>query len=111
MTLTEFKAWFEGFTEDMDGAPSEKQWERIKSRVGEVNGAPVTERVYVDRYYPTIWNGIPRWGSLVGSSGQAVADQKAYAQALNMTMPAEPFDSGRALYATGKADAAELKAA
>lgn len=60
MTLSEFKAWFEGFTESMDGPPSLKQWERIQARVKEISGAPVTERHYIDRYWPTvrpIWNG------------------------------------------------------
>lgn len=33
MTLAEFKAWFDGYTESMDGPPSEKQWERIKAKV------------------------------------------------------------------------------
>jgi|SRR5882672_2013799 len=50
MTLAEFKAWFEGFTEEMDEAPSKKQWERIKKRVKEIDGVTVTERVFVDRY-------------------------------------------------------------
>lgn len=38
MTLAEFKAWFEGFTEDMDGAPNTKQWKRIKDRVKQIDG-------------------------------------------------------------------------
>lgn len=36
MRLTEFKAWFEGFTENISGVPSKKQWERIRERVGEI---------------------------------------------------------------------------
>lgn len=52
MTLAEFKAWFEGFTEDMDGAPSAKQFEKIKAKVADINGVAVTERVFVDRYVP-----------------------------------------------------------
>jgi hypothetical protein len=51
MTLAEFKAWFDGFTEEMDEAPTKKQWERIKKRVKEIDGSPVTERVFVDRYW------------------------------------------------------------
>ncbi len=54
MTLSEFKAWFEGFTESMEAAPSKKQWERIKARVAEINGVAVTrEVIYRDRYWPT----------------------------------------------------------
>ena len=36
MTLSEFKAWFEGFTEDMEGPPNEKQWKRICERLATV---------------------------------------------------------------------------
>lgn len=38
MTTQEFKAWFEGFTECIEGTPSKKQWERIKNRVAEIDG-------------------------------------------------------------------------
>jgi len=53
MTPQEFKAWFDGFTEALDGTPNKAQWTRIKARVAEIDGKPVTERVYVDRYWPT----------------------------------------------------------
>lgn len=68
MTLQEFKAWFEGFTEDMDGRPTEKQWKRIQKRIKEIDGTVTTERVFIDRwirpYAPywqqwQIWNGAP----------------------------------------------------
>lgn len=52
MTLSEFKAWFEGFTEGMDAAPDEKQWDRIKARVKEIDGVHVTRTVYLDHYVP-----------------------------------------------------------
>jgi hypothetical protein len=53
MTLAEFKAWFEGFTEDMEGAPTPKQWKRIKDRVKQIDGTVLTkEVVYLDRYWP-----------------------------------------------------------
>lgn len=55
MTLAEFKAWFEGFTEDMDGQPNAKQWKRIKARVAQIDGIAITrEVVYRDRYWPNI---------------------------------------------------------
>lgn len=55
MTLAEFKAWFEGFTEDMDAAPTPKQWKRIKARVAQIDGIAITrEVVYRDRYWPTL---------------------------------------------------------
>lgn len=52
MTPSEFKAWFGGFTEALDDRPSDEQWKRIKARVAEIDGQPVTERIYVDRYLP-----------------------------------------------------------
>jgi hypothetical protein len=59
MTLAEFKAWFDGFTESMDGPPSKKQWDRIKERVAQVNGEVLTREVlYRDRYWPDY---IRRW--------------------------------------------------
>ena len=64
MTLAEFKAWFEGFTETLEAAPNEKQWERIKARVAEINGAVTTYPVFIDRYVPPYrqwWDGV-RYG-------------------------------------------------
>lgn len=52
MTTQEFKAWFEGFTESIEGPPSKKQWERIKARVAEIDGAATTIPVFVERYRP-----------------------------------------------------------
>lgn len=52
MTLNEFKAWFDGFSEGMDGPPGENQWERIKARVGEITGNPVTHTYFYDHYWP-----------------------------------------------------------
>jgi hypothetical protein len=33
MTISEFKAWLEGFSEGIDGAPSPEQWARIQEKV------------------------------------------------------------------------------
>lgn len=74
MTLSEFKAWFEGFTEAMDGPPGLKAWERIHARVKEITGTPISYPVYVDRY---VYPNRRFWGDYVtcrgiGVSGQAV---------------------------------------
>lgn len=53
MTPSEFKAWFDGFTEAFTGCPTKAQWARVKERVAEIDGKPVTERFFVDRYWPT----------------------------------------------------------
>lgn len=42
MTPMEFKAWFEGFTESISFTPNAQQWTRIKERVAEIDGTPVT---------------------------------------------------------------------
>jgi len=39
MTPAEFKAWFEGFIEAIDGSPNEKQFERIKEQVKKLQPA------------------------------------------------------------------------
>lgn len=46
MTLSEFKSWFEGFTESMKIAPNEKQWARIKARVLEIDGTETTKTIF-----------------------------------------------------------------
>jgi hypothetical protein len=57
MTLSEFKAWFEGFTEGMGAAPTADQFAKIKAKVEKIDGAPITQRIFVDRWWPTypIW--------------------------------------------------------
>lgn len=60
MTLSEFKAWFEGFTEDMDGAPSVKQFDKIKSKVEEIDDKPIEKTVFIDRYRD--YFPYQRWG-------------------------------------------------
>ena len=52
MTPKEFKAWFEGFTEAMEGQPTEEQWKKIKARVAQIDGTPTSYPVFVDRYWP-----------------------------------------------------------
>jgi hypothetical protein len=53
MTPQEFKAWFDGFTEALPGLPNETQWGKIKERVAQIDGKPVSYPVYVDRYWPS----------------------------------------------------------
>ena len=105
MTLSEFKAWFEGFTESMAGAPDEKQWERIKSRVKEIDGVAITKTVYVDRYYPPYrgyFDGTPFWlgGQLIAANAIFEAEN-----ALNKAKAAnEEFSSHCAMIDLGKAE-------
>lgn len=54
MTLQEFKAWFEGYTEAIETAPTKAQFARIKEQVAKIDGSPVTRTVYehIYREYP-----------------------------------------------------------
>jgi hypothetical protein len=76
MTLQEFKAWFDGFTENMGEAPPTKlQWARIQARVKEIDGAAVTYPVFFDRYWPhpspTTW---PNWVTFTTGSSFPVSN-------------------------------------
>ena len=97
MTLSEFKAWFEGFTEDMDARPTEKQWKRIKARVKEIDGAAITKEVwhrYWGPYYsPTMLVGY----NSVGVSSNAVTQTYA-ANALNAPTTLDMYAAGKAEY-------------
>ncbi len=70
MNLSEFKAWFEGFTENMDGPPGEKAWKRILAKIGEITDAPpTTYPVYIDRWVRPYWDRY--WGPYYGGIGVA----------------------------------------
>lgn len=53
MTLSEFKAWFEGFTEGIEAAPTADQFAKIKAKVAKIDGTVTTYPVFVDRYWPS----------------------------------------------------------
>lgn len=106
MTPSEFKSWFEGFTEAMNDVPSKKQWARIRERVAEIDGKPVTERVFVDRYwpypyYPYTSSGI-RWTTPVCTT------PICYGSNSLGSVSSVTFDSNTAMYASGKADALSI---
>ena len=64
MTLSEFKAWFDGYTEGMDSTPNAKQWDRIKGRVKEIDNTVTTYPVYVDRWRPYYREWTPYYGAI-----------------------------------------------
>ncbi len=115
MTLSEFKAWFEGFTEDLAGPPNKKQWERIKVRVGEITGQPISYPVYIDRYvrpnplYGPIWTSLYGVGQSqgVGQVAQGVANA-AFQGASQYNMPTQAMDSHAAMNALGRFEAKEV---
>jgi len=91
VNLSEFKAWFEGFTEDMNGPPSERQWKRIKKRVSEITSDPTPWPVFVNTYvrpYP-YWN----WGTYGGTMTGTVTSNNSSPQ---ITSNAAFIEAGRA---------------
>ena len=107
MTLAEFKAWFEGFTEDMDGTPNEKQFERIKAKVKDIDGVAVTKTVFVDHYYPPYR---PYWSShrldvfgVAQNSVGSMAIGKSSMPSIE-TNNSQSFDSFSAMVDLGKAE-------
>lgn len=114
MTLSEFKAWFEGFSENMPGgsggAPTAEQFAKIKAKVAEIDGAPVTERIYIDRYRPTYTNrywDYPFVGGAAATGGMTMGTAYGYcapqSKGDNQTVT---FDSSLAMYNLGRAEAA-----
>jgi hypothetical protein len=97
MTLAEFKAWFEGYTEGLEGAPTAAQFARIKEKVALIDGTVTTYPVFLDRYvYPNQWR--PYWdrvwyGGDFVTGGTLAADNT------------QPFNSTQALYELGKMEA------
>lgn len=127
MTPNEFKAWFDGFTEAFTGCPTKAQWTRIKARVAEIDGKPVTERVYVDRYWPTYLRYYPNspsspyWTPYLGATsgvgvttmtGGFAASNNALLQnaSAQICSGGTAFNSMQAMNDLGRADAAALGA-
>jgi len=135
MNLSEFKAWFEGFTENLDGKPDAKQWARIKAKIGEIKDAPPTSYpVFVDRYwnyprpwYERPWYTGPYWaayqggvssaqsaGGVQGLQSAVLAASQNSMQALLASRDPAPeaqvtFNSGDAFRALGRADAESMR--
>lgn len=102
MTVSEFKAWFEGFTETLEGAPTQKQWDRIKARVKEVDGVATTYPVYIDRYRP--YYG-PYWSTLSISDG---ASTTTVGLVSDQTTSRVSYNSHDALRSVGRNEFSEV---
>lgn len=113
MTPNEFKAWFDGFTEAFDGKiPMKAQWERIKARVAEIDGKAITEKVYVDRYWPTYVKTYPSYPvttftTTCGGAGVGAVTGASYSLAVGQSSIAA-FNSSQAMLELGRADAEAL---
>lgn len=113
MTPQEFKAWFEGFTEALTATPTKAQWTRIKERVADIDGKPVTERVFVDRYWHH-WQQ-PGWTylSCTNAVAGAMQNNSPYQSALqnggqNATAGGN-FDSMQSMTSLGRYEASNLQ--
>lgn len=120
MNLSEFKAWFEGFTESMDGPPGEKAWKRITDRIKSIKSdEPTTKHVFRE-YYERPWH---RWYDRVSCSGAMPSgglqggtmnfSHASQLLACNSSAPsrsvdAETFDPRTAFNRLGKAEALSL---
>jgi hypothetical protein len=108
MTPVEFKAWFEGFTEALTGVPNKEQWKRIKARVAEIDGTPVTKEVFRDRYWGPYYHG-PWWTtSYTNTVPCGSMTSTLLAQQLSYSRSNQAYASTQAMYALGKADAAQV---
>ena len=70
MQVSEFKAWFAGFTEAVAKVPTEKQWARIRGEVDELDGTqPITQPLPIlglDYPAPYVFPG-PNWSTTGGT--------------------------------------------
>ena len=99
MNMSEFKAWFEGFSEVITVAPNPQQWARIKQRLAQVDGVPTTYPVYLREYgYPVgrEWWVYPSLSPTVTCGGSATS---GYVQNVEI-----PFNAPAAFDALGHAD-------
>ena len=111
MTLSEFQAWFEGFSEGIDKVPTEKQWAKIKEKMGDIDDKPISYPVYVDRYvrpyrpwYDRYGIQFPTW-----TSTSVTPRSDGVAHIPDEDSPPK-FDSQSAMHAAGQAEARSMAA-
>lgn len=115
MTPQEFKSWFEGFTEALTTVPTKAQWTRIKERVAEIDGKPVTERHFIDRYWPHYYHSIPHyyhsiWNGYGAGGGSVKSNQMFFTTTGQNSCSAQnndSFNSCSAMFALGKSEASQ----
>lgn len=95
MSPQEFKAWFEGFSEQMEGAPNKKQWTRIKEKIALISDV----QIVIGRqpsWYPIWYNSYPLVG---GFAFNSVQDHNVYSSDMKTTITC---DSSQFLLDTAK---------
>lgn len=104
MTLPEFKAWFEGFSEGIDKTPTEKQFAKIKAKVAEITSTPTTYPVFIDRWvnpYRRTWT---EYWSSTGGTLTSRTDAQLYYSA-DPGQDVKFFDSDTAFRELGRMEA------
>lgn len=82
MTLNEFKAWLEGFSEAMNGAPNKSQWQMILARLEKVTPDSRTEtHIHYD-----YWKYRGPWFSVAGENSLNVRGQLDGAMYMNASL-------------------------
>ena len=116
MTPAEFKSWFDGFTEGMDGPPSAKQWKKITDNVKAIDGTSVLTPVYVDRWWPWVSPATTGWppnrvwygagcGSATSGSGGPISTSTVRMTAHDFKAQQITPTASALLMAEGRADA------
>lgn len=59
MTIKEFKAWLDGFSEAVGSSPNVKQWKKIQERLADVKDEPEVCRHYHYRDWWPVWYSTP----------------------------------------------------
>ena len=88
MTPDQFKAWFEGFCEAIDAAPTPEQWARIKAKVADIREKPAAtlrEPEFKRQWADTmLQNDVERTGPLVlrgglGHNARPISPERPFA--------------------------------
>ena len=74
MTEKEFKAWFEGFCEGIEGIPNEKQWEKIKEKIAQLTPEyiQVPSQPYTTPWIVSTNNKLPGYRTSAYTSGGGI---------------------------------------
>lgn len=117
MNLSEFKFWFDGFTDHMKGPPSAEAWKKIKAKIESIkDDPPVTKEIFINDYYwPStyrkIWRYNEAWMSRTRdsniklcASSLKLADQ-FFRTKDDHQIDQSPFDAKSAFRLLGKAEA------
>lgn len=110
MHLTEFKAWFKGYTEEMAGTPNKAQWAKIKKHVDNISADYTPAPVFIERYYEPwrrYWYNTPIWSTTnaVLCSGNAANTNRTEAPTASANIynlsAADWTEAGRAEFRAG----------